>query len=638
MGTSIAPAWSTVGNEEAPESPHVLWTKPIGDTMGGLVGGEYGEGSFGIGDAYEGKWSWSKILTGILYYNRFESGQPNQEVVAVDLHTGEELWCKTFLDNKRLAFGQILYWSSFNYHGAFSYLWVTVGTTWHAFEAITGEWRYTMTNVPSGTNIYGPDGTIYRYTVDLTTSTMTLWNSTKVPEAGAVGYSIGSWGSRVRGVTYDAASGIEWNVTIPTGLPGAVRASFLEDRLIGSYSTLKEVILWGISLKPGDEGRLLFNETWKAPNEWAEGNLNFAGRSGGFVAWSLEDKVGGLSMKESRQHYAFSLENGKFLWGPTEPQIYLDMYFGDCKFIADGKLYSANVGGIVYCYDVTTGDLLWTYEATATYSEFLFGNNWWLEQMFIADGKLYLGHAEHSPVDPRPRGAPFICLNATTGELIWRADGLLRQTHWGGIAIIGDSIIVGQDTYSQRIFAIGKGPSATTVAAGPKVSVHGSSVLVEGMVTDISPGTDDIVLQKRFPSGVPAVSDANMSDWMLYVYKQFERPADIVGVEVVISVLDPNGNCYEVGRATSDASGFFSAEFEPLVPGKYTVIATFEGSNSYYGSFAETALLVEEAPVVIEPTPSPAPMTDTYVTGFGIAMIIAIVVVGLLLFLLLRKR
>jgi hypothetical protein len=31
-------------------------------------------------------------------------------------------------------------------------------------------------------------------------------------------------------------------------------------------------------------------------------------------------------------------------------------------------------------------------------------------------------------------------------------------------------------------------------------------------------------------------------------------------------------------------------------------------------------------------------MTDTYVMGFGIGMIIAIVVVGLLLFLLLRKR
>jgi hypothetical protein len=126
---------------------------------------------------------------------------------------------------------------------------------------------------------------------------------------------------------------------------------------------------------------------------------------------------------------------------------------------------------------------------------------------------------------------------------------------------------------------------------------------------------------------------------MLYVYKQFERPADAVGVEVVISVLDPNNNCYEVGRATSDATGFYSYAFTPQVPGKYTIYASFDGSKAYYGSSAETAINVDSAPAETPPpTPTPAPMTDTYVMGFGIGMIIAIVVVGLLLFLLLRKR
>jgi hypothetical protein len=83
----------------------------------------------------------------------------------------------------------------------------------------------------------------------------------------------------------------------------------------------------------------------------------------------------------------------------------------------------------------------------------------------------------------------------------------------------------------------------------------------------------------------------------------------------------------------------FSFAFTPEVPGKYTVIATFEGSESYYGSYAETFIVVENAPEATPaPTPTPAPMTDTYVMGFGIGMIIAIVIVGLLLFLLLRKR
>ncbi len=104
-------------------------------------------------------------------------------------------------------------------------------------------------------------------------------------------------------------------------------------------------------------------------------------------------------------------------------------------------------------------------------------------------------------------------------------------------------------------------------------------------------------------------------------------------------MLDPNGNVYEVGRTTSDADGMYKCVFTPDVPGEYTVIATFDGSESFWPSHAATALYVEEAPEnTPPPTPTPAPMTDMYVTGFGIGMILAIAVVGLLLVLMLRKR
>jgi hypothetical protein len=130
-----------------------------------------------------------------------------------------------------------------------------------------------------------------------------------------------------------------------------------------------------------------------------------------------------------------------------------------------------------------------------------------------------------------------------------------------------------------------------------------------------------------------------MSDWMLYVYKQFERPADVIGVEVVVTVMDPNNNPYEVGRATSDSNGYYSVVFTPPVPGKYTVYASFEGSKAYYGSSAETFINVEDAPAETPPpTPTPAPMTDTYVLGIGSAILIAVIIGFVVLILIFRKR
>ncbi|MEM2968580.1 MAG: hypothetical protein QXJ76_04650, partial [Candidatus Bathyarchaeia archaeon] len=91
--------------------------------------------------------------------------------------------------------------------------------------------------------------------------------------------------------------------------------------------------------------------------------------------------------------------------------------------------------------------------------------------------------------------------------------------------------------------------------------------------------------------------------------------------------------------ATTDGSGFYSATFEPPVPGKYTIVARFAGSKSYWGSHAETAVYVEEAPPASpEPTPTPASIADIYLVPGIIGVIVAIVVVGVVIVLMLRKR
>jgi hypothetical protein len=265
-----------------------------------------------------------------------------------------------------------------------------------------------------------------------------------------------------------------------------------------------------------------------------------------------------------------------------------------------------------------------------------------MRPIFISDGKIYLGHLEHSPIDPKPRGAPLVCLDIATGTEVWRANGLSRLTYWGGgPALIADSVIATMDTYDQRLYALGKGPSATTVTA-PNAGVQlGSSVLISGRVTDISPGTNDYSLKARFPNGVPAVADAIMSDWMLYVYKQFPRPANVTGVEVTIDVIDSNGNYRSIGTTTSDSSGYFSLEWLPDISGKYMVIATFPGSKSYYASFDETAFVVDEAPSTT-PTPTvdtATPMSELYfVPAIAGLFVLIIIVLVLVVLLMLKKR
>ena len=637
-------------NEEAPDTAHILWTKPL--VTGGLVGGDIalessineGPVGFETGDAYEGKWTSRFIIAGKLIYTHNTQTDP-LVYTCVDVRTGEELWQTTFLDNRSISMCQLFYWETYNYMGTYAYIWVTVGSTWYAFDPFDTSMRLIINNVPSGSTIVGERGEIYRYSISTGQARMTMWN------LSALISMTGSFRDTNLG-TYDAGGNNPstssqrraWclNVSIPSGLSGSTLGVYLNDRVVGGSISYDEVRMWGFSLVPGSEGNLLFDKTWSAPAYWDEGDLTISGFGGGWVAASNDPYVAVMWIKETRENYGFSLENGEYLWGPTDPQYYWDAVedsASDVRCIAYGNLYSASVGGVCYCYDALTGELLWKYEALDPYHDYLFANHWWLKPVFITDGKIYLGHTEHSANMPMPRGAPFICLNATTGEEIWRINGAFRQTRWGGRAIIGDSVIVTMDTYDQRVYAIGKGPSAITVSASPKLSVHGDKVLVEGMVTDVSPGTNDVKLTTRFPNGVPAVSDADMSEWMLHVYKQFEKPAEATGVEVVVSVLDPNMNSYEVARATSDSSGYFGCTFEPEVPGVYKIITTFEGSGSYYGSFAETFVNVEEAPAATPaPTPEPESVADLYFVPMSIGTIVAIIVVGLLLFLMLRRR
>ena len=104
--------------------------------------------------------------------------------------------------------------------------------------------------------------------------------------------------------------------------------------------------------------------------------------------------------------------------------------------------------------------------------------------------------------------------------------------------------------------------------------------------------------------------------------------------------LDANGNFRQIGTATSDSSGLFSYQWTPDIPGKYTVYASFDGSNSYWPSHAETAFAVDS--VAATPTSTAVPVQSAVDMDFvpAVAAIIVVIIIGfaVLALLMLRKR
>ncbi|PVX23668.1 MAG: hypothetical protein CW691_09980, partial [Candidatus Bathyarchaeum sp.] len=440
---SVAGSWQTKPDNvyapfnAAPTTSHILWQMPIGDTQAGLVGGELWAHGMDDGDAYEGKLSGSIILNGIFYYNQqpgfFSGGSKVQTVVAVDIHTGNVLWEKEFpYGDGRLDYGQIMHWDSINNRGSHSYLYFTSGgygpQTWYAVDAYTGEPKFNMTNVPSGTIYRGTNGELFIYSVvnygNTTNPNWRLlrWSSfqTVTGAASSASFMGMSWAPSVANAQFDAAArGYDMNVSISglsagETLAGSVAKVFVDDKVIGAQVTQTDVTLWALDLTANNEGELLYNTVWNTPAEWVEGNLTISSiGQAGWCAWSQADQVGVFFTKENIVHYAFDLTTGEFMY-ETEPQIFIDAWsdtvsatFGPDRIIVNGKLISASVGGIVYCYDVQTGDRLWTYEADDPFGESYIGNNWWIIPLFATDNMVYFGSLEHSALDPKPRGAPF---------------------------------------------------------------------------------------------------------------------------------------------------------------------------------------------------------------------------------------
>ena len=609
-GNSFAPY------TKSPNSAHIVWTRPI--TFGGLIGGEFGGGGtseYYAGLSYESKFISPVIMQGGLYYNEYPSiryadvDSYRSGVYRVDIRTGETDWWK----NSTVDFGQIYNYISPNAYGGIPYVWRTSGSTWYMYDAFNGNYICEITGVPSGPWTYSNDGSILVYNLDAAKNRLTLWNSSLAIWSYHLPYDSNrywNWRPPV-GATVDGQKGIQWNVTVPA-VPG---------QSIRKISSAGDVILATATLAPDLQADIGYDAT-TGQRLWVQNRTTVIGSSAFNPFGPMADGVYTFYAQDTMQWYCYDYMTGNLLWGPTVP--YTDAWgmYGAGSAIAYGKLYTAAWDGKVHCYNVKTGEHLWDYSTGSSGFETVYGT-WPLPMGFVvADGKVYVC-AGHTHLQPMFRGARIYCIDANTGNPLWNVTGWLQNPS------IADGYLVAFNVYDNQLYCFGKGQTATTVTAPDTAINLGSSVVIKGTVTDQSKGAE----------GTPAISDDDMTPWMEYLYMQKPMHTDAKGVEVKLETLDPNGNFYEIGTVISDASGMYKLMWEPPVEGEYTIIATFEGSESYWTSNAETAIGVTEAPSPagpIEPEPTEAPFITTEIAIIAAVAIIA--VVGIVAFWALKKR
>jgi hypothetical protein len=655
-----------------PNSPHVMWTKPI--QYGGVVGGNNtalpGE-TYYMGGSYNVRFSNAIIMQGTLYYQEsYGNSGGGGNYVAVDLRTGMEQWRINATATGTSIVPTLGYLYAFetgNQHGVLPngllIAPVTVsgqGTVWRTYDPLTGVLTtMNITNVPSGSaagnlspssgstaSTYGPKGEYLIYSLtNMGTTTninyyLSQWNSSNVIGTNS-GNGVGTWYSGTANAS--ARTAYDWNLSIPSlkGQWSVFRDVSYNNLLLliqGSFGTGPRtngegVNVTAVSLKPTTIGQVLWTKYYApAPNNVTRALVAVDTIAGTFVT---EDK-------ETLEINGFSLADGSHLWtnGPVVTEW--DTLRRD-TLSAYGRLYASGYDGILYCYDDKTGDLLWTYGnggvGNSTYEGL--GTAYGHMPIFvdvIADGKVYLGTTEHSPNSPFYKDARYRCINATDGTEIWTLTGWGTGMYVGANDMVADGFFVYLNCYDMQIYSVGKGPSQTSVTASPKVSTSGSSVLIEGTVTDIAAGTKQSEQAARFPNGVPAVSDASMKSWMEYVYMQKPRPTDATGVQVTLSVVDANGNYRDIGTATTN-DGFFSLNWKPDIEGTYTVYASFTGSESYWPSHAITSFSVDSAAPTAAPTDVPIQSAaDMYFVPAIAGLFVLIIIVAIVLALLMLRK
>ena len=363
--------------------------------------------------------------------------------------------------------------------------------------------------------------------------------------------------------------------------------------------------------------------------------------------------------KETQNIWGYSTKDadgGKLIWETNSVNALQQQditpldYFGEPYYpyfatqTAYGNVYGIAYGGILYCYNLTTGIRTWSNGNGHTP-----GNNTdtgtqvpgYFPQLLnaVGNGVIYTLASQHTTITPISKGQMARAINATDGTEIWQISDYTGEFSTYSYAM-ADGYCNWFNGYDNQIYTVGRGPSAMTVSAPDLAAASGQPVVIKGTVYDTSAGSKQTEQAADFPNGLPCAADSSMTDWMGCVYQQKPLPTNFTGVTVSINVVDANGNYRSIGTATTDATGAYNLIWTPDIPGSYQVTANFAGTQGYWPSTATTAFTVmEAAAATAAPTPTPTSVADMYFVPAIAGLLVAIIVVGAVLALLmLRKR
>jgi len=617
-----SPAFATTGMydgmgnfnpyDKAPNTAHIVWTKPT--HFGGQPGAPIPSDQMSqyMSTTIATSYFEPIILNGILYYTKY--GGPTAEVtgwVAIDLRTGETLWEKPAGKTGRevLRLAQIVRFHSIQEFGCWALLWsVNVATSFFAqpswlgiYDPFTGTFLANITNIRYNalTNsildweCHGAMGTLLAWYIE--GGNLVLWNSTEL-------FMSNNWARetfRPTG-TYNWDAGVMWKVPLPSqynGVPISLSiAAVTPEAILLRYAPGPGMFLptsFGWQITCGVEpktGRIMWgpiNQTLPYLHDISV----LAARDGVYV----------LGDKDTHEVYGYSLKNGQKLWGPVKLPGNAWSVISWAAEIAYGKVIVWDYGGYVNALNKDTGELLWSFNTGSSGYDTPYGTYvlWQFGTQSIADGKIFLsqGSMYNPPLHPAWR----IAIDVETGKLVWK----LLSYSGRCPGAVADGFLVQWNSFDCQIYCIGKGPSRTTVTAKPEVTQVGGAILIEGKVLDNSPGVRQRGIIERFPEGLPAVSDDDMSPWMEYVYMQQIKPELVRGVNVELYAIDESGQAIYIDTVCTDPlnGGVFRLLWTPPKQGTYIISAIFRGTESYYPSNAQTVvgvLLQEPKPATPE--------------------------------------